>query len=286
MGFYSEALAVPVFKQRAPGLAFAEAMQHYIREVQARVERGEISPASGKRLLHTAEKGFPESYKQATESLTKEFGNLQSQASPLSNTFKELFTPASSLPGAFNRVGLGADMLSIQLMNWRPPVAPAGPAIATGHQPGGHIPQSAVGSIIHRDGLLNVHKGNVIFPAKLSRRAPGDWLNDLSQLKSFTDDSARTGGHLPSLRTPVASAQPRLIAARTSAPVRGGSVQIGSIVVQVPEGSKAADDPPALAALVASEVSRQVGEAMGELSDPRYIANSVLYLQQREDERA
>jgi hypothetical protein len=44
-------------------------------------------------------------------------------------------------------------------------------------------PGSAIGSIINRSGIVNLHKGNVVFPASLSRRRPGDWLDDARSLQ-------------------------------------------------------------------------------------------------------
>jgi hypothetical protein len=108
------------------------------------------------------------------------------------------------------------------------------------------VPQSAEGSIVQRDGLVHPHAGNVITPAKLSRKSPGDWLESLGNRRR------RAGG-------PV------------------------TVNIYVAPGAKAADDPAALAVFVRTEVERAVGNGVG--LDGDRLARLVAHSAARDSER-
>lgn len=56
------------------------------------------------------------------------------------------------------------------------------------------LPQSSVGSVIQSDGAVNLHRGNVVFPAKLSRRSPGDWLKSAEAIRASVGRWRRAPG--------------------------------------------------------------------------------------------
>jgi hypothetical protein len=113
--------------------------------------------------------------------------------------------------------------------------------------------ESALGSIIRSDGVVNLHKGNVVFPASLSRQRPGDWL---SQAAAFNSRLKSKEGFRES---PARATSNRDLSARSSSEfnVGGASIEIGNINVSVPAGSTATNDPRALARMIADEVQRQ-----------------------------
>jgi hypothetical protein len=134
----------------------------------------------------------------------------------------------------------------------------AKPAYKFGIHPLNPFPQSAVGSVIHSGGLVNLHKGNVVFPASLSRRSPGDWL----------DSAEAIGGAAEGAGAPDYS----------QFAMSGGGPQITVHVgdINVTGGADARET----GASVAAEVERQVREALARLAaleadvyDPRFVAN-------------
>lgn len=141
----------------------------------------------------------PGAYKTAIES-------LQGPTLELSDQFKSLLPPVQNLPAAFTNAQNAANSFarnvgSLQinvpsiLDTWNNNPQPSGgptiqfpdynkpPSTFSERFNGGRrVPKSALGSIINRDGLLYGHRGNVVFPANLSRQRPGDWLHNARAL--------------------------------------------------------------------------------------------------------
>lgn len=356
LSVYDQNGAAGVFKERAPALQYAEVMRPFIEDVTRRWRAGEISPEAKDRTLKTAATAFPEAYKQATAALQNDMAGLgtsiRSASEMLTTGFNQMRDPAARIPPAFSSVADAASDTASRLgsISFQVPAAP--PAAATGptKQPGGpslpwlNYGKSAAGSVIERDGLVYLHRGNVVTPAHLSRRSPGDWLDALSALKSFARDDSRAGGGVtrpPEQFNPPQSAAGSVVqgdglasvhkgnvitparlsrrspgdwmedfravrdlrdsltsadagAARgPAAPVRltsaGGDVtNYFYVTVSVPAGSRAAEDPQELARLVGREVQAlrsEVAEMRGALYNPDFIAGRAGLAWEMDSER-
>ena len=198
--------AADVFTKREPALQFAEAMKPFIQDVNRRVLQSQITPEAGKRTLETAGAAFPESFKLASQ----EIATLGEQSKSGTSSLADMFKATDRLPSSLSRLdgsigSLIARINSVQIKmptfsgqtfnNTTPtgntPPAPFRPAPTfTFNKP----PQSAVGSIVHNDGIVNLHKGNVVFPARLSRQRPGDWLEQASRINFSARDTSRADG--------------------------------------------------------------------------------------------
>lgn len=137
---------------------------------------------------------------------TRQLDLLNARAAPLGEAFQNTLSQSRRLPTALEVMaqtltGFGARVNSI---NFEPnvslPFAPPTPATPGGAQQQPRfvfsLPRkshSAIGSVVHSDGVAMLHKGNVVFPAHLSRRAPGDWLNALMAMRTPARESSRAG---------------------------------------------------------------------------------------------
>lgn len=125
---------------------------------------------------------------QATAALV----SLASETPRTAGALDNLIMPADSLRSALARAAGGASTFAARIQSWQPPQLtfgihapqPAGAPAASG--PGAafsfNLPKSAAGSVVERDGLAELHRGNVVTPAKLARRTPGQWLDAASYL--------------------------------------------------------------------------------------------------------
>ncbi|HEX7312925.1 MAG TPA: hypothetical protein VF297_03345 [Pyrinomonadaceae bacterium] len=183
------------FARRAPELQFPELMRGFIDDIRGRVQRGELKQAPADSILEVAKKAFPESFGKASQEAAAALAQLPQPMEQTAKALADMQRPADSLPSSLSRLGGSLDSLSAHIGGLRIEVPsiyapPGGSTTAPGPRrnrflegpysdPFGAIkpPQSAVGSVVHRSGLVSVHAGNTIFPAKLSRRRPGDWLD-------------------------------------------------------------------------------------------------------------
>jgi hypothetical protein len=106
-------------------------------------------------------------------------GSLGSLAARINNV--QITPPTFNLPTGFISTAANA-------------AAPPAPFRAAPTFQFNRAPGSAVGSIVHNDGIVNLHKGNVVFPARLSRQRPGDWLEQAGRINSPARDTSRRDG--------------------------------------------------------------------------------------------
>lgn len=264
-----------VFKQRAPELAFPEVMRAFVADVTRRVGAGQISPEAGQRTLKTAEAAWPESFKTATAEAASGLAKLPEPATQTGKALADILTPSRSLPASLSHLGGSLDSLAARVNGLEirvpsivlPPVGGATGGAAGGKTKSGYklgidplniYPPSAVGSVVERDGLAEVHRGNTIFPASLSRRRPGDWLESAEAIGGMGE-----GAGVPDYSQFATS---------------GGGAQITVHVgdINVTGGADARET----GAAVATEVESQVREALARLAalesdvyDPRFVAN-------------
>ena len=195
---YDPARAPGVFRQRAPELAFPEVMRSFLADLQRRVGSGQISQAAGERTVQAAQATWPESFKAATTDAASALAKLPAPLEQAGRALAEMQRPAEALPGSLSRLGGSLDSLAFRIegMKIEPPTfnypSPVPPGGAAPQRQGNRFlapydpfslfapPKSAVGSVVQRDGLVSAHRGNVVMPARLSRRQPGDWLDALT----------------------------------------------------------------------------------------------------------
>lgn len=191
---------VKLFRERGAGLGMNErVMREFIAQTRARTD---VSQQGKDYLLNLAKQAFPEMFARATTETAEALLNLNQPAKDLSEAFGQCIDPAQKFPPAMQRSTEAATAFanrvnSLQLGTPQFPGLSAGPQATTGTpQPGaaGAPPKSAIGSIVQKGGLAEVHRGNVITPAALSRRSPGDWLSDLTALRTVSSQAARTSG--------------------------------------------------------------------------------------------
>lgn len=276
------------FARRAPELQYPELMRGFIADIRQMVSSGAMTQQAGDRTLGVAQQAFPEAYKAATESLAQEIAQLTGQVTPLTGAFTNLQTPTTQLAA-----GLGSAQGAAQNFASRvnaldltvplptlvpfPVTTPGVPAAGAPWKP----PQSAVGSVVQRDGLVHAHRGNVIVPARLSRRSPGDWLEDFDALRAFDREAVAESEGAGKVD----------YSAFYSAPVSRSAPEVNVTIqsISVPAGG----EPREAAAAIAAEVAAQVREALrrlaaleGDVYDPRFIANMAASEMGRERARA
>ena len=226
---------VSEYRKQFPEYQLPEVMRDRVNRVRGEVAAGTTSPAIGENYLSFLQKVFPDAYKQATLSLAQELSALSQQATPLEQSFNLMMGTGNKLSPAFQRSADAAHLFADRVNSLQLP---------TPHPTPG-VPQSASGSVVQGDGLVSAHRGNVIFPAKLSRHAPGDWLDTAQSVKTVR---ARGGG---------------------------GEVHIGKIEVNVPAGSRAADDPERLGQAIAVQLKAEIAELKAVVYSSDYIEDTV-----------
>jgi hypothetical protein len=143
------------------------------------------------------------------------------------------------------------------------------------------IPKSAIGSVIESDGLVNLHRGNVVTPAKLSRRKPGDWLDAATTMTRALDADRRVAQ----------------LTRETGAPAFGGSYgefyesSESSITVspvyQIKVEAGPGSDTDVIVAKLHAEMERSNAQLLDEvqrLTHPRRINRHVKGRMSRESE--
>lgn len=216
------------FARRAPELQYPEVMRSFIADIQALVGRGELKQAPADAILDVARKAFPESFAQASAEAGAALGKLPEPATQTGKALSEVVGPARQLPPALNFLGgelyaLGGRINSLDI---RPPsitLPPTEGLTGTGKPPASGprrnfgidllnpLPKSSVGSVIQSDGVVNLHRGNVVMPARLSRRSPGDWLESAQAIQAAMGGGMRDDQrdqHSPAARAPRTFALP------------------------------------------------------------------------------
>lgn len=293
--------AARVFKERAPELGQPEIMAEFRRMVDGLRLPSEQRATLDKGLAHI----FPESFQKSTQMLAEEFLKTTPTVTSAGDALKKMIDPTLGLAAGLREAQTASYLYAARVngLEIRVPsivLPPAGGASGSasgggaksgykfGIDPLNPFPQSAVGSVIHSDGLVNLHKGNVVMPARLSRRSPGDWLDAAEAVRGGRRSPAElrlifgrgAGESAPDGHT----ARPDAAAESAGAPdyslfqAGGGGREITVNVggVHVAGGA----DPRETGAAVAAEVERQVREALARLAalesdvyDPRFVAN-------------
>jgi TP901 family phage tail tape measure protein len=141
-------------------------------------------PDSGQRyaLLEAFRQAFPDSFKAATQQLAQEQLKAADATKQTTTNLTAANQPLLQFPANLNLANMAAQDFATRMRN----VQLAAPATVTPGAPGSFslpgnplVPKSAIGSVVYRDGLVHAHRGNVITPAGLSRKSPGDWLKNI-----------------------------------------------------------------------------------------------------------
>lgn len=186
-----------VFRERAPELEVASVMKEFVSQLKTKIPEGEQRD----KVMKALEAGFPETFRTVQVSLME----LRSPADDLRNTLVELRGSAG-----------GAELKLKQIAAMQFPTVGT---LSTGGAPV-VVSSRAMGGEVQSEGMVNVHPGERIIPARVTRG-----LRDAS--------SVGRGGD-------------------THIHVNGG------ITVNVPAGSPAAEDPEAFFDLVTRGVEKRV----------------------------
>ena len=234
-------------RERAGELKIPEIMAEFRKQVAGL----NLSEEAKTRLDRMLREAFPDSFAKSTQTLQQQFQLLNTQIAPLGSSLKGAENQFGRLPFALERMWLSLSGFSSRVggITFEPvpyptavPNAPASSPQLPWKMP--LFPKSAVGSVVHGDGLAMLHRGNVVTPARLSRRAPGDWLESLP------------------IRQSARAAAP--------APARAASVKL-EVNVHVPPGSRAADDPAALARHIEEQLRAEMADLRRMVSDPKHL---------------
>lgn len=240
---------VQTLKERAPELVNSNVMYEFLKKAS----QMNLSPEANTYFRDMLSKAFPESFKTATQQLAADQIKLSESTTQTSDAIMNLKNPMDALLFGVQNVNTANNNLAnatnevankIRNVSIQPSVTNPLPSLSPSP-----IPKSAVGSIVQRDGLVFAHRGNVITPASLSRRAPGDWL-----------DKFALGDRLS-----------------------GSGSRNVSVTINVPPGSQAANDVDALARLVKQEVEKVINNPPA--MDGDNLARMVNYSASRREDR-
>lgn len=187
------------FRERAPELQVPEVM----REFRAALDAWRLPKESRESVDRALRTEFPESFAKATADAAGGLAQLPEPAQRAAEALMNVYDPASRLGGGLGQaqgaaVSFAARVNALDVRSNFSFTLPALPSNAVGGNPLGRAgiqgppigrtpftftPPSAVGSVVESDGLVNVHRGNVITPARLSRRTPGDWLESAAAIQ-------------------------------------------------------------------------------------------------------
>lgn len=312
-----DALLAGGFARRAPELQFPELMRGFLDDIRGRVQRGEMAQAPADRLVEIAGKAFPESFKAATAGAEAELAKLTPAATASAEALKKVAEPAVGMASSLNEAQSAAlsfasrvNSIDVRASIVLPPAGGGATAGGAGAAGKGRkfgfdflnpFPTSAVGSVVEGDGLVSLHKGNVVFPAALSRRSPGDWLDSAEALRggrrsapadeltpalSLSRNVPAGSGPIeqPAVTEGAGPVDYSLFVGRSAAPQI--QVSFGDIIV----GGGA--EPGAAGAEVAAEIERRVREVLsrlaaveGDLYDPRFHSQMTAHDLGRQKER-
>jgi TP901 family phage tail tape measure protein len=254
LGGFGGAPAVKTIKERGAGqLENINIMREFISTVNKNMQ-----PADAKVFLEAVQQAFPQSFGPAVQQLIEQ---SQKASEAIGQDADSALRFAPALINSANAAQNFANR--INQIDLRPPSFPSlvPPADSSSAAP---PPKSAIGSIVQRDGLAQVHRGNVIFPANLSRRGAGDWLSDLTALRTVASQASRDGGsvRLRVNRYNIAETA-RAVMQSESTNVFRPNIQLGNISVQSESNIES------IIAQVKEEQKRQVEELRKQLNDRR-----------------
>jgi len=262
-GLFEPERAAPIFKKSAPMLADPAIMGEFLKKSQGELKASGsfwgFSTATVKaqveRFNQALAMAFPESYRAAVEAQQKEAARLAEESKDTSAALKALPTSLDRFTAALDTFAHRVSGLDLSLP---PYTLPGG-----GDGGGARNPPAP-----RRNSLLENYDPLGGFRQQGYFEQPGD--KDMGLPGSTARDSR-------SVRA-VSVRKEMFPAAHVGQPggtfnVTGSGVHIGRISVEVPPGSKAADDPHVLARYIGEEVGRQVSERL----DGRELARTLAY---------
>ena len=117
-------------------------------------------------------------FRQNLNQSTQPFSMVQQNVSDLGSTSKDAVSPVGQLSVSALKASNGLDIFSNKVSSFEMPV-PRNQPIVLGNSPTGNIggiievPSRAIGGVVEKDGLAQVHAGNVITPAKVTKGLSG-----------------------------------------------------------------------------------------------------------------
>lgn len=264
------------FARQGQPLRFPEVMREWIREVRGGVSRGELKQPVADELLKVTRAAFPDSFKSASEGAAEGLAKLPEPSERAGKALSDLLAPTNALPPALARFGGQLDVLSGRIggIDLTPPrvggyTPPGGTPPATGgprrkflYDQFSPFPSRETGGIVRRGGFVEVHDREAIVPAQVTDRCREDEFAGAPEFSLFGDSAA------------------------------GGNVYNYNLAINVPPGSRAADDPQAFARLVMQkidELQRENATLHAEVvrrTDPRRIERHIKHRIETEEERA
>lgn len=152
-----------VFRERAPELEVASVMREFISQLKTKVPEVEQRD----RVMKALEAGFPETFRTVQASLME----LRSPADDLRTTFSELRGTAGDA--------------SLKLKQLAAAQFPTVGTLSTGGAPV-PVPSRAMGGEVHSEGIVNVHPGERIIPARVTRGLSGGRSGDMHVTNHIT----------------------------------------------------------------------------------------------------
>lgn len=217
---------------------------------------------------------FPQQFAQAEQLLVQEVGSFGEQSKLATDALKSLLPPLVPLPGQFTNAGSAAQRFSDRLdgIDLRVP-APGGPSVPGAYAPGKGpisslvIPSKASGGLVLRGGLVAVHDRESIVPARVTDRwrevapaAPGPFSFPRIAPAQVTDRWRDVGvQRMPEFRPEAVKAIVAESRGRSEpAQVIHHHHTTFNLNVNLPPGSRAADDPEELANLIEQTVIQRL----------------------------
>lgn len=203
---YSSGAAQQVIRERGTGLSDVNIMREFIGTVKRN-----LAPEDATRFLKDVQAVHPQAFTEAMRQIGESAQGIQQPLQQTAEGMTNLQTSMQPLPKTVDSVRDSFGLLNSRLNSFDPAaiiqgklnsmrfsVDKDGKVIASGNSTSGNneTPKadgSAIGSIVTKDGLVSAHRGNVIFPANLSRRSPGDWLSDFGALKAIANKAMQGG---------------------------------------------------------------------------------------------
>lgn len=260
---YSEETGARHLQKRAPLLSDSNVMTSFRKDVLPTLNLSNEMRQHFEKMLQLA---FPQSFSVSTQQLATGQTNLSQTTNDLSGDMMGLKNPLGEMIFGVQNVNAANNNLAnatnevanrIRSLSFQPPSNGSG---------GVPVPKSAIGSIVQRDGLVHAHRGNVIFPASLSRRSSGDWLESANSIREE-------------------SLSNRLSDAELAGRLSGGSQRQIVMHNNIHLNLSGSENPKKVASDVVSELVKRLNELEERLNDGDYLATKVVYAASRDDDR-